>query len=256
MTDSLPLADVTELTDPASVLEHTQGDPFVRYDIRLPTLVPPVALGRAVALVRIPKSRLRRPSLTFVGPADDVEALIEWYTAHGLPEVAGAVTVERPLEPVLRRHVDVGTGGDWDWMWTTDEPAVLAEEALLTELDDRRDARDVLRLNEIGNPSAESEPGEGTTERWVGVRSGGELIAAAAMHRTTAGAPHLTGIVVHPDHRGRRLGLAMTGALTRTAVRQDGVCTLGVNADNDTAHRVYVGLGYRLAHAWASRRLT
>ena len=58
-----------------------------------------------------------------------------------------------------------------------------------------------------------------------------------------------------PSHRGRGLGLAMTAHLTRLAVGLDGVCTLGMFADNDVARRLYHGLGYVTAHAWCSRQV-
>ena len=48
---------------------------------------------------------------------------------------------------------------------------------------------------------------------------------------------------------------AITGALTRESVRSEGVCTLGMYADSHPARALYHSLGYRTAHAWASRRL-
>nr|WP_246242933.1 GNAT family N-acetyltransferase [Flexivirga aerilata] len=134
-------------------------------------------------------------------------------------------------------------------------PPVVDAERQLVPLDDVADARDILALNEIGNPTAESEPGSGITTTWLGARAEGRLIAAGAIHLTQGGAPHLTGIVVHPDMRGRQLGLALIAALTRWSLERYGVCTLGMYADNDRARAVYDGLGYAVAHAWGSRRL-
>ena len=98
-------------------------------------------------------------------------------------------------------------------------------------------------------------PGTGVTERWLGVRVAGTIVAAGALHRTGAGAPHLTGIVTHPDARGRGYGAAVTAALTRVALADSGVCTLGMYAGNDVARRLYERLGYRTAYGWASRAL-
>ncbi|MDF8264182.1 GNAT family N-acetyltransferase [Luteipulveratus flavus] len=242
------------IADKDELLRHTGDDPFIRYDVRRLPGHPPVRLGRAAAVVRLPMMR-RSPHLTVIGPPDDVDALLRWYAEHGVPEGVRGVSVDQAHESVLLRHFAVDGGGDWDWMWTTREPQVVPQESDLVPLDDDRDAADIMRLNEIGSPTAESLPGQGVTEHWIGLRERGELIAAAAVHRTSGGAQHLTGIVVHPHHRGRRLGLAMTAHLTRRAVRMDGVCTLGMYSDNDRARALYPGLGYAVAHAWASRRL-
>ncbi|KNX37331.1 GNAT family N-acetyltransferase [Luteipulveratus halotolerans] len=242
------------ISDKDELLALTDDDAFVRYDVRLLPEYTPLRVGSAVAFVRLPMMQ-RPPNLTVIGPDADVEALLRWYAETGLPEAVRGISVEQAHEELLRRHLEVSAGGDWDWMWTTAEPATVPEERVLIELDDARDARDIVRLNEIGSPTAESLPGTGITEHWVGAREAGVLIAAAAVHRTSGGAQHLTGIVVHPDHRGRRLGLAMTAALTRRAVQMDGVSTLGMYSHNDRARALYEHLGYRTAHAWASRRL-
>ncbi len=77
------------------------------------------------------------------------------------------------------------------------------------------------------------------------------------LHRTAAGAGHLTGIVVDPAHRGQGLGTAVTAGLTRAAIerpaRMPGVSTLGMYSDNDSARPLYRRLGYRSAHAFSSR---
>lgn len=55
--------------------------------------------------------------------------------------------------------------------------------------------------------------------------------------------------------RGRGLGRAVTAGLTRWAIARHGVCTLGMYSDNPPARALYLGLGYRTAYAWHSRRL-
>lgn len=250
----VPVPSVTAV-DHAALLGRSGNDPFIRYDARVPPEYPPVALGSAVAYVRLPQSRHRGPSLTFSGADLDVIRLMQWFSEQGVPDGVRSVTVERQLEPQLVRLFDVTEGGDWNWMWTTDQPGTVAGESEVVTLEDRADAAEITALNAIGNPDAESEPGQGVSEHWVGVRAHGALVGAAAIQRTSAGAPHLTGIVVHPDHRGQGIGVALTANLTRGAVRRDGVATLGVYATNDTARRLYFGLGYQEAHAWSSRRL-
>lgn len=249
---------VRPVSSPEELLAITGQDPFIRFDLPSTTYAGAWSIGDAVAFTRRRQSGTE-DGITVTGPHPDVEHLLEFVaTEMDLTHVT-TVSVDRAAEPLLaqafrgRRHLI--DGGDWDWLWTRTAPAPLPEERLLVLLDDSTDAPDILALNAIGNPSAESRPGEGVSERWVGVRDGGRLVAAAATQRTGGGIPHLTGITVAPSHRGRHLGRAMTAALTRHAVRTEGVCTLAMYADNQIARALYTGLGYQVAHAWASRRL-
>ena len=90
----------------------------------------------------------------------------------------------------------------------------------------------------------------------VGVRDDtGRLVACGVREPNVAGWPMLFGITVHPDERGTGLGLAVTAHLTREAVRERGVCTLGMYSHNHVARRLYRGLGYAGDHLWSSRRL-
>ncbi len=252
--------DLHRVESRAHLLDLTDHDPFVAHDVPRQSYETAWVAGHAVAIFRMRQSGTQR-GISVVGPADDEAVLL-----RQLPSVVDlrdidTISVDRDRLALLTRSFDgsgwsCGPGGDWDWLWTTTEPPRISQEDDLALLDDLRDAPDVLALNEIGNPSAESQPGEGRSERWVGLREGGALVAAAAMQRTAGGIPHLAGITVAPTHRGRHLGLAMTAALTRYAVRTEGICSLGMYADNDVARGLYTRLGYRVAHAWASRRLT
>lgn len=97
-------------------------------------------------------------------------------------------------------------------------------------------------------------PSGGPGQQWVGARDGtGRVVACGVLEPNRAGYPILSGITVHPGHRGRGLGLAVTAYLTRAAVATAGVCTLSLYSDNDVARRVYGGLGYGEVHAWSSR---
>lgn len=210
--------------------------------------------GDAVAFQRHSHSR-HIHGVSLLG-GDDVPRLLDVVLADLPPEVNG-LAVERHFLPVLQDRLGtrLRDGGDWDWMWTQQAPARLTTEDPVIELDDACDADDIAALNEIGNPGAESEPGSGRTHHWLGVRERGELVAAGATHLTPGGAPHLAGIVVHPRLRGRGLGVAVTAGLTRSAIAEYGVCTLGMYAANARARAIYEGLGFRVARAWASRRL-
>lgn len=189
--------------------------------------------------------------------AAGVRALLD-HAAVELPADLDAVSVDQRHLAQLQMSFAgrLATGGDWHWMWTTQVPAPSPAEDRLIALDDRRDAAEIVALNEVGNPTAESEPGSGLTLHWLGARDGGRLVAAGAVHTTSAGTPHLTGIVVDPRTRGTGLGIALISALTRWGVQRHGVSTLGVYADNARAIGIYERLGYVSARHWASRRLT
>lgn len=240
------------LSGHAALLDATHDDPFVRWDVDPGLLDTSWSYGEAFAFRRHSAHR-RLTSLNVFGPVDDVAGR---FASLGEVDGIGGISVDAHLLDLAAAHFELdGPGGDWDWMWTEQAPAHTPQEGLVVQLDDGRDGAELLRLNEIASPSAESHPGEGITELWLGVRERGQIVAAGAMHRTGGGAPHLTGIVTHPAARGRGFGTAVTAALTRHAVEADGVCTLGMYSDNDTARHVYSGLGYRTAHAWCSRRL-
>lgn len=239
----------------------SRRDPYVRYDGALLPGDTAYRWGSAYALRTMPHSPRRRgPRGTVLGPDDaDAAALLAW-VARTRPwgDLAG-ISVERHREPTLHDHFVVGAGGDWDWWWSTVAPPRTPGEDLVVALDDTADAAALTALNELGNPTAESEPGTGRTEMWAGVRDerdGSRIIAAAALHRSRTGHGVLTGIVVDPAHRGHGLGRAVTAALTRRCIEADGVATLGMYADNDTARSLYTSLGYRVAHEFSSRAVT
>lgn len=244
------------LTAPEALEVAAGLDPFVRFDAALTPGETAYRHGSAVAVRRPSHFSKRPPSVAVVGPDDqDATDLLAWVAGERPWGSFGAISVERHREPTLHEHFRVGPGGNWDWMWSESAPARTPVEDRVVELDDRADAEAIEALNALGNPSAESEPGTGRTERWAGIRDGSDIAAAAALHRSDTGHGVLTGIVVHPDHRGEGLGRAVTAALTRDCVLADGVATLGMYADNTIARTLYVDLGYVVAHAFASRRV-
>lgn len=235
------------------LLAASNDDPFIRWECDPALLGTSWCVGRAFAFLRYNEFR-GTTYLNLIGPAQDANRLLASLVARGIDERVSGVSMDQALLPVARRHFDLGPGGDWDWMWTTTVPQPQPTEHLLVELDDHADGSELLRLNEIGNPTAESMPGQGVSELWLGVREEGRIVAAGALHRTGADAPILTGIVTHPDARGRGFGAAVIAALTRVALERSEVATLGMYSGNETARRIYHRLGYRTGHSWASRR--
>lgn len=126
----------------------------------------------------------------------------------------------------------------------------------VVELDDHLDAGRIDDFGRRHSTTFEGFPGQGFASVWLGLRDAGqELLAVGAIHDLASGIPHLAGIVVHADHRGRGLGRVMTAALTTRAIEEAGVSTLGVYSDNLAAVRLYQGLGYLTAHQFHTRSL-
>ena len=238
----------------AELLEATHGSAFVRYDIPEDLERPGHGLGEAVALPR--RTHTRRLGLVVMGPPADVEELVGAVVAEGvLGDTVRSVTVQRGSLEAVAAHLELGDGNEWEWMCTTTPPPVVPGESRLTPLS-QEDLGDICGLQEVAHPHTDARPFEFPGQQWVGVRDeDGRLVACGVSEPSLAGWPILSGITVHPGARGTGLGLAVTAHLTRAAVADRGVCTLGMYSHNAVARRLYIGLGYGQVHEWSSRRL-
>lgn len=242
----------------AELLELTDGDPFVRWGVPDPPGGQVLAGAGAVGIERTGR---RGRGMWVIphsggGPAQ-VLALLRALAAGPVGEL-GLVNLSVPQEYAdqLAQTFALGPGGEWDWMWTTQVPGSVAGEDRLVRLDDSADAAEIEAFSAVHSPTGEGDPGTGRTKLWLGIRSpGGELIAVGAMQSLDSGVPHLAGIVTHTQHRSQGLGRAVTAGLTRAALAEHGVCTLGMYSANPPARAVYHSLGYRTAYAWHSRSL-
>jgi ribosomal protein S18 acetylase RimI-like enzyme len=147
--------------------------------------------------------------------------------------------------------------GQWDFMWTRDVPALGAPQGVeLVELHDTDDADLIQEFGQRHNATFEGYPGRGYATLWLGARDGaGELLGVGAVHELASGMPHLAGIVVDTARRGEGIGRLLTSALTRAAIEEAGVSTLGVYSENTAATHLYTALGYRTAHRFHTRSL-
>lgn len=244
-----------QITSHADILDATNDSAFIRYDIPSPLEGTGYALGDAVALPR--RTHTRRLRLLVMGPTADVGQLVGAMLADGLvAQDLRAVTVPRGALDAVAAHLPLADGNDWEWMYAARAPSVVPAESRLVGLDPV-DLPEIRGLLDVANPRTDARPFEFPDQQWVGVRDdAGRLVACGVREPNVAGCPALSGISVHPDERGRGLGLAVTAYLTREAVRERGVCTLGMYSDNHVARRVYHGLGYGGDHLWSSRRLS
>lgn len=237
-----------------ALLEATGRHPFVRWEVTPDLADTWWAAAGAVAFQRTRK-QVRR-TVSVLGPDQGVAALLD----H-LPAIAASVAPERRalsvsvpqhLEACLRERYRVLEGGDWEWFHTTTAPGELPSYDRVVALDDVARADEVVAFLAAHSPTADTEPGRG--ERWFAVEQpDGALAAVAAWGTTRAGAPHLSSVAVDTRLRGQGLGRTIVGAVTRRAVQEAGVCTLGMYSHNTVARALYLSLGYDRTCAWASR---
>ena len=247
------------VVDTYAELTHlSRDDPYLRFAV--PDPLPSTALVGQGA-VAVERHGWRHGFVVVPLPGGSAEAVERVLLAlrdegHVAARGVSSLSVPQSHGHLLPRHFAIDGGGDWEWLWTTAQPGRVAGEEALVDLDDALDGDEIRHLSQAHSPRGEGDPGAGTTELWLGLRdAGGALIAVGGMQRLASGAPHLAGIVVATAHRGRGLGGAVTAALTRRALLDSGVCTLGMYSDNATARNLYHRLGYCTAYAWASRRL-
>ncbi len=236
------------------LLDATGHHPFVRWEVTDELAATWWGTPDAVAFQRTRKA-VRR-TVNVLGGDDGVTRLLD----H-LPEIvatvapgrrAFSVSVPQHLEPCLRERYRVMDGGDWEWFHTTTAPDEHVSHERVVVIDDVARADEVRAFLEAHSPTADTEPGRG--ERWFGVEDGhGSLCAVAAWGTTRAGAPHLSSVAVDTRLRGRGLGRTVVGAVTRRAVAETGVCTLGMYSHNAVARELYLSLGYDRLCAWSSR---
>lgn len=227
-------------------LHHLQGrSALIRFEV-------PRGIGAAAR----PGMWAAGGAVAYVTPRDDGHVAL---VALGGAEAASALVVallarlpEAPLRATLPRGGDrllsaagvaLGEVGHWDYRWTERAPAPVAGEEAIVGLDDDEEIAAFLATH---SPTHSLRPGSPRIVRWAGVRDDAGRVVACGAQRLTAHTrlPHLASIAVDTAHRGRGLGAAVTAWLTRRAVVEAGICTLGQYAANPAATRLYDKLGY------------
>lgn len=139
---------------------------------------------------------------------------------------------------------------------TSAEPAVLcqmlagdltrvaADGFEIVDLD-TSDAPDMLALATLTRPgpflSRTPELGD-----FVGVKLGGRLIAMAGERLNLPGFQEVSGVCVHPDHRGRGYAAALMSVVADRILARGDTPFLHVYADNVGAIALYQRLGYAI----------
>lgn len=240
---------LVQLGTPAEVLVATGHDPYALASLRR-ALVRGWHGSGATAWVGTDAHEARSYLMALGEPAA-VAALL----ADLLPELSPSqrVTMPRGTPALLPAWVGMGPGsGDWDFRWLDRPPAPQRAEdrvELLTAADDEA----VRQLLAEASPTASAQPGDAGVRRWVGVRTGGRLLACAADTSATTGVGHLASIAVLPQARGQGLGRAVTAAFTRRLLTEGcDLVTLGMYAGNTAGRAVYDALGFADEHRFTS----
>jgi len=79
---------------------------------------------------------------------------------------------------------------------------------------------------------------------YLGIRSGGRLIAMAGERMKFPGFTEISAVCTHPEHRGRGLAEALVRVLMRNILARGEVPFLHIFSDNAAAHALYVKLGF------------
>ena len=228
-------------------VEELHHLPFVRHQLDPDRVEGAWLDGDAAAvLVRRPMVDGTIRTLSGFGPVTGLHRLLEAVAAEVEPPArvmvdapdATAVPATWPLTEV--RH--------WHWMRST--RALPPETVAVEELPD---LDEVAALLDTAAPDSHARPGTPGVEAWLGVRDDrGGLVAVGAVVRQPDGTGHLRAVTVAGHARGRGLGRELSTAMTRRAMADTGVSSLGVYLDNEPALRIYRGLGYEVAHSFSS----
>ncbi len=227
-----------------------RDDDFARAEAEPERVASAWAMGEAVGWVTDSRRVPGRAHLVALGDAGAAAALLSALVdEHGI----SSATLPRDADSRLPGW-RLDPRNDWEWFVTRSAPPVQPGEERAGWLADEDGLRGLLGT---WSPRHDVEPGDPGVCRWAGVRDdAGVLVAAAAHTERRAGVPHLASVVTAGPHRGRGLGAALCGWLTRTLLADgSGLVTLGMYSDNLVARRMYRRLGYADEHHFTSGRL-
>jgi GNAT superfamily N-acetyltransferase len=181
------------------------------------------------------------PIVCALGEPDAALAFAVAVRAAGADQGAGWMHLPR-VPAAGTAALPVTLQDDWDFLSATAPPPAVSGEDLVEPLDPDADPA-IGDLLDAAFPTTTSRPGDPRVRRWYGVRDGDRIVAAGA-DRSRGGVGFLAGLAVHPEHRRRGLGAALTARMTRDLHAEFGIVTLGVMCTETGPRRLYERLGY------------
>jgi len=106
-------------------------------------------------------------------------------------------------------------------------------------------AQDMLELVALTRPGPFA-PHTWELGGYVGIRSGGRLVAMAGERMRPVGWSEISAVATHPDHRRQRLGQLLVRVVAAGIVARSEVPMLHASADNAGAIRLYEAMGFTL----------
>lgn len=228
--------------DRAALLAAARHHPFARFASGRSARLTGLADGGAVLMVG--ETDIARIGYG-LGPTECLDALLTAARSTGLLDGVSWVNLPRQDRGSLPAGYELNE--EWDFRWTTRPIAEVPGEDRVAPVDD---ADAINALLDVAFPESMLRPGHPMAHGWYGIWSGGTLVACAGDRSTRS--PDLAaepvgvigGVAVHPEHRGRGYGAAVTAALARRLRERYGLVTLGVIAGNVVATRLYERLGF------------
>lgn len=169
-------------------------------------------------------------------------ALTDLVRVHG---VSALVEAEPPDVPpgleVLSRDVL--------WQMTAEEVKLVRPDFAWVELTDD-DAPEMLALAGLTRPGPFSSRTHQLGD-FVGIKRDGALIAMAGERMKPDGFTEVSGVCVHPDHRGHRYAAGLMSVVAERIVARGETPFLHVYDHNVPAIAIYEALGYRLRRTMA-----
>jgi GNAT superfamily N-acetyltransferase len=222
------------------------GDPFVRHQVD-PAFARRAWVNGDAAVIDGARPRMGRvhtgPVYTCLGPAAELGPLLAEVASVAPWPSRATVSTVAPVVPWP--HVSAHS---WHWMLTALTPPTPGHR-----VEELTEADEINHVLDLANPDSFARPGvSDRVDTWLGVRVDGVLVAVGAIERMPDGTGHLRGVSVLPSHLGRGLGTALSAGLTRRALDESGVATLGVYVDNHRAVGLYERLGYSVVHTFVS----
>ncbi|MFJ4655280.1 GNAT family N-acetyltransferase [Nocardia sp. NPDC088792] len=201
------------------------------------------------------------------GGSDRGPGLVEWLTVigAGASELLSRALAELPCPPQgisVPRGTDLGglrlTGYEqWDQMVRSRDAGIMArlpgEARVLVSAPDPLVDKEIRELLALANPTHSVRPGDSEIELWAVVRDEAGALVGCGAYCRRGGVGWLASIATLPSARAQGIGAAVSARLTRHSLSAgDRLCALHHWHPNESARRIYLGLGYTTTHRMTS----